>query len=85
MLTDSSDPKQYLKKMRTRDPELNVWWGTICTPTKMQASDGKFYSIQAATAEGIFFSLDSNPPISECRTFQAVDGIGCSTTSWSDG
>lgn len=40
ILTDSADPKQYIKKMRSRDQELNVRWGTICTPTKMQAADG---------------------------------------------
>lgn len=61
VLTDSSDPKQYLKKMRTRDSELNARWGTICTPTKMQASDGKFYQTQAATAEGIFRLIQSIP------------------------
>ena len=61
VLTDSADPKQYLKKMRARDPELNARWGTICTPTKMQASDGKFYSTQAATAEGIFRLIQSIP------------------------
>ena len=32
VLTDSVDPKQYIKKMRTRDSELNTRWGTICTP-----------------------------------------------------
>ena len=26
-LTDSADPKQYIKKMRSRDPELNSRWG----------------------------------------------------------
>ena len=31
VLTDSADPKQYIKKMRSRDPELNSRWGTICT------------------------------------------------------
>ena len=41
VLTDSIDPKQYIKKMRTRDPELNASWGTICTLTRMKASDGK--------------------------------------------
>ena len=41
VLTDSSDVKQYIKKMRTRDPELGSRWGTICTPTRMMASDGK--------------------------------------------
>ena len=34
-LTDSEDVKQYIKKMRRRDPELNARWGTICTPTRM--------------------------------------------------
>lgn len=29
ILTDSADVKQYIKKMRTRDPELNSKWGTI--------------------------------------------------------
>lgn len=32
VLTDSNDVKQYIKKMRTRDEELSVNWGTICTP-----------------------------------------------------
>ena len=41
VLTDSADPKQYIKKMRSRDPELNSRWGTICTLTPMIATDGK--------------------------------------------
>lgn len=41
VLTDSADPKQYIKKMRARDSELNIRWGTICTPTRMMASDGE--------------------------------------------
>ena len=32
VLTDSTDPKQYIKKMRSRDQELGSKWGTICTP-----------------------------------------------------
>ena len=35
ILTDSTDPKQYIKKMRMRDTELNLNWGTICTPLQM--------------------------------------------------
>ena len=34
VLTDSADPKQYIKKMRTRDQELADKWGTICTPVE---------------------------------------------------
>ena len=29
VLTESKDVKQYIKRMRSRDPELNVKWGTI--------------------------------------------------------
>jgi len=61
VLTDSDDPKQYIKKMRTRDPELNSRWGTICTPTEMMASDGKIYKSQAATMDGIFRIIQSIP------------------------
>lgn len=61
VLTDSSDVKQYIKKMRSRDPELNASWGTICTLTRMMASDGKFYKTQTATTEGIFRIIQSIP------------------------
>ncbi|MEF9916943.1 MAG: BRO family protein, partial [Lachnospiraceae bacterium] len=59
VLTDSVDPKQYIKKMRTRDPELNNNWGTICTPVQMVAIDGKKRKIQAAAIEGILRLVQS--------------------------
>ena len=40
-LTDSNDPKQYIKRMRSRDEGLNLNWGTICTPLEMTALEGK--------------------------------------------
>jgi prophage antirepressor-like protein len=40
-LTDSADPKQYIKKMRQRDPELDAYWGTVRTPLDLPAPDGK--------------------------------------------
>ena len=61
VLTDSVDVKQYIKKMRTRDPELGSRWGTICTPTRMMASDGKYYNTQASNMEGIFRIIQSIP------------------------
>lgn len=61
ILTDSTDVKQYIKRMRQRDPELNARWGTICTPTRMRASDGKMYQTQAADVEGIFRLIQSIP------------------------
>ena len=47
VLTGSVDAKQYIKRLRTRDPELNLKWGTICTPVEMKAFDGKKRKIQA--------------------------------------
>ena len=61
VLTDSVDVKQYIKKMRKRDPELDARWGTICTPTRMQAADGKYYNTQAATMEDVFRIIQSIP------------------------
>lgn len=41
ILTDSVDVKQYIKKLKARDKELNNNWGTICTLVEMIAKDGK--------------------------------------------
>ena len=61
VLADSSDPKQYIKKMRARDPELSTNWGTICTPVQMPAADGKMRKIQAANTEGLLRIIQSIP------------------------
>ena len=61
ILTESNDPKQYIKKMRSRDPELSANWGTICTPVQMKAADGKLRKIQAANIEGILRIIQSIP------------------------
>ena len=61
VLTDSEDVKQYIKKMRRRDPELNAKWGTICTPVRMIAPDGKPRKTNAATTEGVFRIIQSIP------------------------
>ena len=61
ILTDSKDPKQYIKKMRSRDEELNLNWGTICTPLQMIGKDGKKREIQSANAQGLFRIIQSIP------------------------
>jgi len=40
-LTDTVDVRDYIKKMRKRDKELNAYWGTNCPPVEMTAKDGK--------------------------------------------
>ena len=61
VLTDSDDVKQYIKKMRARDPELNSKWGTICTPVEMLAPDGKHRKTTASDLKGIFRIIQSIP------------------------
>ena len=61
ILSESTDPKQYIKKMRARDPQLSANWGTICTPVQMLAADGKQRKVQAANTEGILRIIQSIP------------------------
>lgn len=61
VLTDSADPRQYIKRMRARDSELSVNWGTICTQVQMIAADGKRRKVQAADAEGLLRIIQSIP------------------------
>lgn len=58
-LTDSTDPKQYVKKMRSRDPELNSYWGTICTPLELPTPDGRIRPVNCANTQGIFRIIQS--------------------------
>lgn len=60
-LTDSNDPKQYIKRMRQRDAELNSVWGTICTPHQFISSDGKRHQVNCAPLDGIFRIIQSIP------------------------
>jgi DNA-damage-inducible protein D len=61
VLTDSVDPKQYIKKMRSRDIELNSYWGTICTPLDLVAPDGKKRESNCSNLEGAFRIIQSIP------------------------
>lgn len=60
-LTDSNDPKQYIKRMRQRDPGLNSVWGTICTPHQFISSDGKRHQANCASLGGILRIIQSVP------------------------
>ena len=61
VLTDTVNPRDYIKKMLRRDPELKSKWGTICPPVEMLAPDGKRRKTQAADLEGIFRIIQSVP------------------------
>ena len=65
-LTNSADPRQYVKKMRSRDQSLNANWGTICTQDKMAAADGKMRRITAANTYSFLRIIHSIPsPIAD--------------------
>ena len=59
VLTDSKDPKQYIKKMKSRDSELKSNWGTICTLVQMTSEDGKKHKRWLHLRK--VFSASSNP------------------------
>ena len=61
VLTDSADIKQYIKRMLSRDEQLKMNWGTICTLVEMEAADGKKRKIQAANAQGLLRIIQSIP------------------------
>lgn len=60
-LTESSDVKQYVKRMLSRDEQLKSNWGTICTPVEMIAADGKKRKIQASDVKGLLRIIQSIP------------------------
>ncbi|MBK7885317.1 MAG: Bro-N domain-containing protein [Chitinophagaceae bacterium] len=61
VLTDTVDVKDYIKKMKKRESELNSNWGTICPLVEMVAADGKKRKVQAADTKGILRIIQSIP------------------------
>ena len=61
ILTGSLDVKQYIKKLKSRDSELNSNWGTICTLVEMVARDGKKRKVRTANTKGILRIIQSIP------------------------
>ncbi|MEK7184578.1 MAG: Bro-N domain-containing protein, partial [Patescibacteria group bacterium] len=61
VLTDSNDVKQYIKKMRERDNELSINWGTICTLLEVMSKDDKKRKENMSNLEGIFRIIQSIP------------------------
>jgi DNA-damage-inducible protein D len=59
VLTDSTNVKEYVKKMRARDPELSVNWGTICTLLEVISKDGKKRQETMADLQGVFRIIQS--------------------------
>ena len=61
VLTDSVDPNQYLKKLRSRDAELNFYLGTNCTHVKMIGETGKTRFVLAGSTKDVLRLVQSIP------------------------
>jgi len=58
ILTGSDDPKQYINKLRQRDPELNKGWVQIVHTLKVDTGGGK-QGINCSNVEGLFRIIQS--------------------------
>ncbi len=61
VLSDSINPTDYLKKMRKRDEQLNLYLGTNCPQITMMTASGKRRKILAGSAEHLFRIIQSIP------------------------
>ena len=61
ILTDTPNPKDYIKKMKRRDEELAANWGTLCPLVEMIGADGRRRKIQAADTQGLLRLIQSIP------------------------
>lgn len=61
VLTGSPDVKDYIKKIKKRDEQLNTNWGTICPLVEMVAADGKKRKVQASDTKGLLRIIQSIP------------------------
>lgn len=61
ILTDSKDPTQYLKRLRSRDRELSSFLGTNCTQIEMVGFTGKKRKVLAGNTKGVLRLVQSIP------------------------
>jgi len=61
VLTDSKDPRDYLKKMRKRDPQLDAYVGTNCPQVLMSTHTGKQRKTLAGNPEQLFRIIQAIP------------------------
>ena len=60
VLIDTSNPSDYIKKMRKRDELLSQGWGQIVTPLLIETPGGK-QKLNCASAKGLLRIIQSIP------------------------
>ena len=66
VLTESTDPKQYVKRMKLRDPELAKGWVQIVPLLSIQTEGGP-QKMRCANLEGRFRIIQSIPSMRSFR------------------
>ena len=61
VLTESTNPTDYLKKLRKRDPEFGRYIGINCPQVEMVSETGKSRKVLAGTPEHLFRIIQSIP------------------------
>ena len=68
--------------MRSRDPELNLKWGTICTPVEMIATDGKKYNTDVNVKEATEQRDISERQIQKLCAEGRIDDVTMFSNTW---
>jgi prophage antirepressor-like protein len=76
-LTDSVNPKDYITKMRLRDPELSKGYGQIVSTLPIKTLGGK-QKMNCANTEGIFRIIQSisSPKAEKIKTSEFTGPYG---------
>ena len=71
VLTDSVNPSDYIKKIRSRDPVLSKGWGQIVTPLPIETAGG-MQKINCANVKGLFRHQPGQFPAGRQNTRSAL-------------
>ena len=59
VLTNSSNPSEYLKKIKQRDKYLETNWSLLCININMQTKDGKIRKVIASDTTGVLRIIEA--------------------------
>ncbi len=62
ILTDSVNVRDYIKKLRKRDPELDGYWRTNCPLVAMPGADGRQEGFHSRKLQGAHTARREGPP-----------------------
>lgn len=75
-LTDTTNPNEYLKRMKQKDKELDNNWSKICIYLNMSTKDGKIRKVISSNTQGILRIIESviSPKAEKIKNWLAILG-----------